>query len=161
LHRAEIEGAGKCSLHEGHKHLHVAANVGDHKEVDADARDAQPLGHQLDDDAEADADPHLADHVGGDQGVVAVGRLQIQHGDDEGRRQDLAEHEHPDAVRGVGPLGDAVAEEAAEEGAADAGGHGDHALVAGDLRLALAQEFEVGVVVVGPHIARFRLVKQE
>jgi len=37
---------------------------------------------------------------------------------------------------------------------------GDHALVAGDLRLALTQEFEVGVVVVSPDIARFGFVKE-
>jgi len=54
-------------------------------------------------------------------------------------------------AKGLGPT---------EEGAADAGDHGDHALVAWDLRLALAQEFEVGVVFVGPDIARFRFVKE-
>jgi len=39
LHCAEIEAVGKGSLHEGHKLLHVAAYVGDYKEIDANARD--------------------------------------------------------------------------------------------------------------------------
>mmetsp|Transcript_46661 Transcript_46661/g.109752 ORF Transcript_46661/g.109752 Transcript_46661/m.109752 type:complete len:225 (+) Transcript_46661:232-906(+) len=85
------------------KHVHVAADVTDDKEVGGDGGDAHVAGNELQHRRQRDSDPHFANDVGGDEaeegpgGWVVVGRWQPECAGSERSGHNLRYNKDSDA----------------------------------------------------------------